>query len=88
MAKALGAALETATCSRVDVALYKSLGAGKVLDHRSVVLEQLNSGGQVCDLAAENAASAELKLCEIMARYLKATVAFVWVWGPTWLGNL
>ncbi|KAH7044086.1 hypothetical protein B0J12DRAFT_578045 [Macrophomina phaseolina] len=88
MAKALGAAHITATCSGANVELCTSLGADKVLDYRSVdVIEELKSEGKVYDLAVDNVGNAELKLYENAGRYLKKTGSFVQVGGPMSLSN-
>ncbi|KAH7119983.1 hypothetical protein B0J11DRAFT_534990 [Dendryphion nanum] len=88
MAKALGAAHITATCSGANVELCRGLGADKVLDYRSLdVIEELKSEGNVYDLVVDNVGNAELKLYENSAKYLKKTGTFVQVGGPMSLSN-
>lgn len=88
MAKELGAAHVTATCSGANVELCRGLGADKILDYRTLdVIGELKSEGNVYDHIVDNVGNAELKLYENSAKYLKKTGTFVQVGGPMSLSN-
>lgn len=78
MAKALGAAHVTATCSAGNVELCRGLGADEVLDYRSVdVVEELKSGGRVFDIVVDNVGDPAQKLYESAGSFLKEGGSYV-----------
>ncbi|KAF4538582.1 alcohol dehydrogenase [Lasiodiplodia theobromae] len=80
IAKALGAAHVTATCSAANADLCRSLGADEVLDYRTVdVIEELKAGGRAFDVAVDNVGDPALKLYENSAFFLKDDGCYVQV---------
>lgn len=89
LAKALGAAHVTATCSAANADLCRALGADEVLDYRAVdVVEALKAGGKgAFDLVVDNVGNPELRLYENAGAYLKEGGVFVQVGAPASLGG-